>query len=132
MEYNNSSDFSEDETKLCSRCQQFYGGRATNYMCSKCFTDKQNANATSVGEINDPSRTETPSKVTEKTLTSSFTPEVNKDALMQTEEAPKMEEKKVTEAPASQKKTPAPKKRCSECNKKTGLLGFKCDCGLNF
>ena len=36
MEFN-SNEMESNETRLCSGCQKFFGGKDTNYMCSLCF-----------------------------------------------------------------------------------------------
>eukprot|EP00345_Euplotes_harpa_P015479 CAMPEP_0168341296 /NCGR_PEP_ID=MMETSP0213-20121227/14589_1 /TAXON_ID=151035 /ORGANISM="Euplotes harpa, Strain FSP1.4" /LENGTH=120 /DNA_ID=CAMNT_0008347725 /DNA_START=17 /DNA_END=379 /DNA_ORIENTATION=+ len=38
MEYSNS-EISDSESRPCQNCQQFYGTKATNFMCSKCFKE---------------------------------------------------------------------------------------------
>lgn len=42
MEYSNS-DVSDSELKMCSKCQQFYGTKATAFMCSKCFKESNSS-----------------------------------------------------------------------------------------
>ena len=34
----------EDQPKLCSKCNRFFGTSKTNFMCSKCFKDLVNPN----------------------------------------------------------------------------------------
>ena len=44
METTNTSDNTNaDERRLCRKCQTFYGTSATNFMCSKCFKENQEA-----------------------------------------------------------------------------------------
>ena len=50
MEYNKSSNFESDEPRLCSGCNQFYGTKATNYMCSTCFKSSKPNNVPSQEE----------------------------------------------------------------------------------
>ena len=51
METTNTTNSSApDERRLCGKCQTFYGTSATNFMCSKCFKEDQEANQKSAPE----------------------------------------------------------------------------------
>ena len=41
MEADTQPTAQEEERKLWSSCNMFYGTKATNFMCSKCFKDSQ-------------------------------------------------------------------------------------------
>ncbi|CAI2381394.1 unnamed protein product [Moneuplotes crassus] len=128
MEYNNSTEISDNELQLCPGCQTFFGRKETNYMCSKCFKGSQASQPSDSTQKDQVKVSEITEKPSEELLISSTPPVPSKDIEMVPQEEASTEEKKVAEVTA-----PKPKKnRCNHCNKKTGLLGFSCKCELNF
>jgi hypothetical protein len=51
MEYSNN-DASDDELKLCSNCQQFYGTKQSCFLCSKCFKETNSKLQTKEDQFN--------------------------------------------------------------------------------
>ena len=141
MEYSNT--IQDSELKLCSGCQQFYGKKETNYMCSQCFKEISNTNKVNAEKSPVKMMDSLPSEIIEaKTLVNSQkieAPKVNEvapvakveDAKMEAAGTPETAQKDVNMEIAA---PPAPKKknRCHFCNKKMGMLSIQCKCGFSF
>ena len=108
MEYNNSTEISDSETKLCSGCQQFYGSRATNFMCSRCFKNSQSNVANNMEESGTFVQKETTQKPCEKSNIETVEPKITQDVEMEPKSEQKIEEKKESESPAPKPKVSIP------------------------
>ena len=97
MEYSNSSEVSENERKLCSGCQTFFGTKATNFMCSQCFS-KANVSSTVTSEQpRDMVKQQMSQKVGNESILANRVPQQTSDAEMEPEIVKKPEEIKEKE-----------------------------------
>ena len=154
MEYSNSNSLTNDESKPCSNWQQFFGTKATNFMCSKCFNETNSVNTLTKENSINLLKNKDFAKAGNESLIGNNPHQTTLDVLMELEPEAKVEEKKMPEAEPEKPKVsytkPIPcefatesspvshhillqkKNRCHYWNKKTGLLGFDCKCGFNF
>ncbi|KAM9964411.1 hypothetical protein ACTFIW_004174 [Dictyostelium discoideum] len=119
----------------CSKGCGFFGNPLTENMCSKCFRTKKettpNNDNNSISNINTTSATSTTTtnSVTKKDI------EINKqqqqqvtNAVVETAKLVEVEEPPTEEKDTKKVQTDTTK--CFSCNKKVGLLGFKCRCSF--
>lgn len=106
--------------ELCVGCQQFFGNKATEGYCSKCYRDRA-----------------TKAKTSAETQAETLISKVSEASVTKTEviDHPKEEAKnekaivsEVTETKEEQTVEKQDPTRCLTCTKKVGLLGFKCKC----
>ena len=103
MEYSNSSDINENESRLCSNCQTFFGTKDTNFMCSKCFKENKSEKASDDKESVDVYNqlTQKPGK---EALIDVRDQRLASDATMDDENTEKVEEKKLESKPITKPK----------------------------
>ena len=105
----------------------FYGTGSTNFMCSKCFKDDQDAKGVKPAASNSDQKTITGAAgETPKTTDKEMTPEEEKAPSKPVQVRPP--HLSSFHKVAFQEK----KNRCWACNKKVGLLGFECKCDYIF
>ncbi|KAN0004263.1 hypothetical protein ACTFIZ_010418 [Dictyostelium cf. discoideum] len=121
----------------CSKGCGFFGNPLTENMCSKCFRTKKETtsnNDSSISNINNTTSTSTTTTTTTTTTTNIVTKkdiEINKQATNAVVETVKLAD--VEEPPTEEKdtkKVQTDTTKCFSCNKKVGLLGFKCRCSF--
>jgi type IV secretory pathway VirB10-like protein len=104
---------------LCSAGCGFFGNPLTSNMCSKCYRDAQ---ARLQQQQQPPQPTENKSELVK--------PQVGDQAA--TASAPAVEQPEEQEQEQNDRRPQTDTTRCFSCNKKVGLLGFKCRCDYVF
>merc|ERR1719498_358391 len=107
------------DAPYCSMCGVFYANQACNGFCSKCYKDtqKDSADAKIINSNN------SPTTITVSTNLGNLEEESKVDINVVT----------VQQSPPELKESPKKDKtKCSMCNRKAGVYGFTCKCGLFF
>lgn len=123
-EQNDSTSFPFSEPKLCNNNCGFWGNPTTMNLCSKCYKDiclKEERTAVAKAAV------ESSFNVELSTVTVPAASAALKTALP-------AEEVSSDGQSAVEEPEPRPKvgNWCGTCNKKVGLIGFKCRCGSKF
>ncbi|KAN0027067.1 hypothetical protein ACTFIU_009747 [Dictyostelium citrinum] len=112
----------------CSKGCGFFGNPLTENMCSKCFRTKKET--TSNNDINN--NTTTTATNSTATTNNKKDIEINKpqstNTVVETVKLVEVEEPPTEEKDSKKVQTDTTK--CFSCNKKVGLLGFKCRCSF--
>lgn len=115
--------------ELCTNCHEFFGHKACEGMCSKCYRNSGKYNKADSNPL-----AQAISQAT--TLTNQIQEKITSATKAPVEEAKvdKAEIKDIVEAPKEEEPSNKQKDhtRCFQCNKKVGLLGFKCQCESTF
>ena len=98
MEYSNSNSLNDSESKPCSNCQQFFGTKATNFMCSKCFKENNSANTVNKESSISLLKSKEFVKVGNESLIGNNPHQTSLDVPMEFEPEAQPEEKKMAEA----------------------------------
>ncbi|KAJ6813734.1 zinc finger A20 and AN1 domain-containing stress-associated protein 8-like [Iris pallida] len=93
---------------LCANNCGFFGNPSTNNLCSKCYKDSSLTNSKAQIEF-------------------APVPKISTEVEEEEEEGEEKEGEVSSSSSGGAKEKP--KNRCSFCNKKVGLTGFKCRCG---
>mmetsp|Transcript_49043 Transcript_49043/g.56489 ORF Transcript_49043/g.56489 Transcript_49043/m.56489 type:complete len:171 (-) Transcript_49043:244-756(-) len=121
---NENFEDSSKKSDLCVSCLEFFGNPHTDNLCSKCYRDK----------TKDLAKKEPQTKIRSDSVSTMLTEEPEHTGSVSTDSKQSLEEVKVEKEevlPKPEEQVPAKQTdhtRCFQCNKKVGLLGFKCQC----
>ncbi|XP_071692937.1 zinc finger A20 and AN1 domain-containing stress-associated protein 1 [Rutidosis leptorrhynchoides] len=116
---NDGTSFQPTEPAPCANGCGFFGSTATNNLCSKCFRDSR------IQEEQAVSAMAAVDKLVNKVVSQSVYPSSSSSSTPADE----------IETVSAAKAVPVTEKvsnRCLSCNKKVGVMGFKCKCGETF
>lgn len=134
-ELRKNENFEEEAQKpeLCNNCHEFFGNKTCEGLCSSCFRAKLNNASTNPL---------TPQATTLLSQANSLSNQLqeklnsaNKEVKAPVEEAKEEKVVQVEQQVPKPEETTGKQKdtsRCFQCNKKVGLLGFKCQCESTF
>ena len=104
MEYRNTSEVSDNERKLCSGCQTFFGTKATNFMCSQCFKKADVSSTVTSEQPRDIVKQQMAQNVGNESILANRVPQTMTDVEIEPEILKKPEEMKEKEVVSSKPK----------------------------
>lgn len=122
-EQNDSTSFSPSEPKLCVNGCGFFGTASNMNLCSKCYHDLRVTEEQAASD----------KAAVEKSLNPKpKIPETTVESVVVASSSPTSSRISDGGETAAFSEPPSATTRCLSCNKKVGLMGFKCKCGSTF